>query len=111
MNLDPEAMKAAMEQMKRLGPERMAEMQRQMQANPDLMRQAMAGPHPPPPPPPHAPLPCWPRGPRSLASQRPPPFPPPGGGGVRRGLRWGRGVRRAASPPGDLALPAPVLPR
>jgi len=43
MNLDPEAMKAAMEQMKRLGPERMAEMQRQMQANPDLMRQAMAG--------------------------------------------------------------------
>ena len=107
MNLDPEAMKAAMEQMKRLGPERMAEMQRQMQANPDLMRQAMAGPHPPP----HAPLPCLPRGPRSLASQRPPPFPPPGGGGVRRGLRWGRGVRRAASPPGDLALPAPVLPR
>ena len=50
MNLDPEAMKAAMEQMKRLGPERMAEMQRQMQANPDLMRQAMAGPHPPPAP-------------------------------------------------------------
>ena len=79
MNLDPEAMKAAMEQMKRLGPERMAEMQRQMQANPDLMRQAMAGPHPPP---------------------RPPPMPlSPAGLGVRGA--WPRNGRRPSPRPGE----------
>ena len=41
--MDPEMQRMAMEQMKRMSPEQIAEMIRQVQSHPDLMRQAMDG--------------------------------------------------------------------
>jgi len=60
-----------------------------------------------PPAPPRPPLLA--AGSTEAASQRPPPLLPLGRE-HELGLRWGRGVRRAASPPGSIDCPAPAPP-